>query len=146
MRRHPTRLGRIVLLAATAMFLVACGSGDSALIPTEATQVTLGRSVYEANCAACHGVNGEGQENWQRPDENGVLPAPPHDGSGHTWHHPDPHLLRIIAEGGQSPGSQMPGYADSLTQAEMEAVLAYIKSFWTPEIRDAQADITRRSP
>ena len=46
--------------------------------------VVAGQSLYADNCASCHGANLEGQPNWQSPDADGVLPAPPHDGTGHT--------------------------------------------------------------
>lgn len=125
-------------LLGLAMILTACGGSDE--------QLAQGQAVYEAECAACHGLRGEGEANWQQAGADGVMPAPPHDGSGHTWHHPDPQLLAIIANGGGTPGSRMPAFEGKLTQQEMESVLAYIKSFWSAEQRAAQADITRRAP
>ncbi|MBX3051687.1 MAG: cytochrome c [Caldilineaceae bacterium] len=105
---------------------------------TDPDQLATGKQVYEANCAACHGINGEGQPNWRTP-VNGVFPAPPHDSSGHTWHHPDSALLEIIAQGGSLPNSAMPAYGDILTVGEREAVLAYIKTFWGKQERESQA-------
>ena len=61
--------------------------------------VSRGRQVYAANCAACHGAQLEGQPDWQSPAANGRLPAPPHDETGHSWHHSDALLLSIIALG-----------------------------------------------
>ncbi|MGH2542192.1 MAG: c-type cytochrome [Ardenticatenaceae bacterium] len=120
------------------VLLTGCGAKND-------EQVVRGKALYEANCASCHGIEGEGAPNWQQPDATGAFPAPPHDGSGHTWHHPDQQLLQIIAEGGPLSGSQMPPFGDELTQEEMEAILAYIKTFWSPEQRETQADITRRA-
>jgi mono/diheme cytochrome c family protein len=104
-------------------------------------QIEEGKVVYEQYCASCHGLNGEGQANWQFPAEDGFLPAPPHNDSGHTWHHSDAQLLMVIANG----RNKMPAYAETLTPAQQEAVLAYIKTFWSPEIRQAQEDVTRQS-
>jgi len=63
--------------------------------PDNPAQVALGRGVYAAQCARCHGANLEGQPNWQERQANGMMPAPPHDPSGHTWHHPDAALFGI---------------------------------------------------
>lgn len=130
----------IVLLALATLLLSACGGGQTASDPEV---VALGQAVYDANCAACHGPQGEGQPNWRVPDENGIFPAPPHDSSGHTWHHPDDLLLQIIAEGGMMPNSGMPGYEGQLSQEEMEAVLVYIKTFWGEQERRAQSQMSQ---
>ena len=65
------------------------------------------------------------------------MPAPPHDESGHTWHHPD-HVLFGITKRGLVPPyapagykSDMPAFADQLSDDEIWAVLAYIKGHWT---------------
>ena len=100
-----------------------------------------GEALYVQHCAACHGVQGEGQPNWRLPDANGVYPAPPHDSTGHTWHHPDDLLLQIIAQGGSRPTSYMPGFAEQLTPAEMEAVLEYVKTFWGAQERSFQEQV-----
>ena len=55
----------------------------------EHRDIFRGQRLYAYSCASCHGINLEGQPNWQSPDANAVLPAPPHDGTGHTWHHDD---------------------------------------------------------
>ncbi|MDP6352830.1 MAG: c-type cytochrome, partial [Alphaproteobacteria bacterium] len=101
--------------------------------PGDATQVALGRTVYARNCTSCHGANLEGQPNWRIRKPNGRLPAPPHDGTGHTWHHPDDVLFGItkngIAENAPpSYESDMPAFGDVLTDDEIWAALAFIKS------------------
>ena len=58
------------------------------LKPNEPAVVALGEQVYAQNCAACHGAKLEGQANWRQRGFNGYMPAPPHDETGHTWHHP----------------------------------------------------------
>lgn len=103
-----------------------------------------GQTIYEEQCAACHGLSGEGQPNWRQADSNGVLPAPPHDTTGHTWHHPDQVLLDVIANGSQMPNSKMIAYGDILTQEEMESVLVYIKTFWGEREREFQEQVTEQ--
>lgn len=120
--------------------------------PENLRQVALGEVVYEAHCAACHGANLEGQPDWRRRKANGRLPAPPHDETGHTWHHPDKDLFRVTKRGVRPPfvlegyESDMAGFAGVLTDEEIWAVIAYIKSRWPPHIRDRQRRIDRASP
>ena len=111
-------------------------AGDSEL-------VIEGRKVYEAYCAECHGYGLKGQPNWQQRGPDGILPAPPHDETGHTWHHPDAVLFATVKRGGQAfmpvgLVSGMPGYEDALTDRQIEASLAYIKSHWPSEVRRRQ--------
>ena len=116
----------------------------------DARVVAEGAALYAAHCAACHGERLEGQPDWQMRGANGRLPAPPHDPSGHTWHHPDAQLIDITARGtaavvGGGYESDMPGFAGTLTAAEIVAVLSFIKSTWPPEIIAIHDDITARS-
>ncbi len=136
----------IFLSIAAAAILLACGSEeDEARRETSGDEVlALGASVFATNCATCHGERGEGQPNWQSRKADGVLPAPPHDSTGHTWHHPDSVLIEIITVGGQAayggPGimSGMPAFGEELSSDEIAAVLAYIKSLWGDDERAYQ--------
>lgn len=114
--------------------------------PVTAEQIALGQEVYAEYCASCHGANLEGQPNWKRRLENGRMPAPPHDESGHTWHHSDQDLFAItkLGVGGVVPGyeSDMLAFGDILSDEEIAAVLAFIKSTWPERQRDVQARIT----
>jgi len=112
--------------------------------PSDAEMVALGQQLYQAQCSSCHGENLEGEPNWSDPSPDGVLKAPPHDETGHTWHHDDATLIEAIKLGGArlpaSAGvSPMPAYENVLTDEEIGAVLSYIKSTWPPNILDAQA-------
>lgn len=105
--------------------------------------VSAGREVYATYCASCHGRNLEGQPGWQRALPGGGRLAPPHDASGHTWHHPDQLLFEIVKNGGQAsspPGylNNMPSFAASLSDTQIWAALAYIKSTWPADVREAQ--------
>lgn len=111
------------------------------LRPDDAKLVALGQKVYATQCAACHGQGLEGQPNWRQRGADGRLPAPPHDASGHTWHHPDDVLFRITKYGVvkaadlKNYDSAMPAFEGRLSDDEIVAVLSWIKSQWPPEIR-----------
>ena len=99
-----------------------------------------GETLYVKHCASCHGANLEGQPNWRQRKPDGRLPAPPHDETGHTWHHPDAQLLKITKLGteaivGGGYKSDMLGFAGVMSDREIGAVLAYIKSTWPERIR-----------
>ncbi|RMF89852.1 MAG: hypothetical protein D6736_07680 [Nitrospinota bacterium] len=118
--------------------------------PHNREQVAVGQAVYARHCAACHGVNLEGQPNWRQRLPTGHYPAPPHDATGHTWHHPDRYLFETVKYGWQRfapPGyqSNMQGFQDRLTDAEIWAVLAFIKSRWPPAIQAQQEQVNRRA-
>lgn len=118
------------------------GSGDAATI-------SRGKQFYADYCAGCHGANLEGQPDWKMPLPSGRMPAPPHDASGHTWHHPDDVLFRIVKEGpaaviGDGYESDMPGFGNILTDDEIRAILAFIKSTWPERERAHQAEMSRR--
>src|SRR3970040_1517497 len=104
MNRVRNRIG-VGLLATAFAFLVgtifyALWAEQKTLSdPDDAQQVARGKSVYSKHCGACHGVRLEGQPNWQEKLPSGRMPAPPHDASGHTWHHPDAVLFGIIKLG-----------------------------------------------
>jgi S-disulfanyl-L-cysteine oxidoreductase SoxD len=152
---------RLLLPAFGCCALVMAGcdgaSRDAAstrLRPDDEKIVALGKAVYMKHCAACHGARLEGQPNWRERDGSGRLPAPPHDASGHTWHHPDEVLFRITKYGVAKAAnlkdydSAMPTYEGVLTDAEIVAVLSWIKAQWPPEIRKQQEKVnaTRTSP
>lgn len=138
---------------ALALLLAACSEApddDPRADPRDATKVARGAKVYAEHCAACHGAKLEGQPSWQRRLPNGRLPAPPHDESGHTWHHPDRVLFGITKHGLVPPyapadyQSDMPAFGGKLSDDEIWAVLAFIKSHWTSrEVVDARREMTR---
>ncbi|MBU1307798.1 MAG: c-type cytochrome [Alphaproteobacteria bacterium] len=101
-----------------------------------------GAVLYQDNCGRCHGGSLEGQPDWMTRLPNGRLPAPPHDSSGHTWHHSDDQLLRIIRDGlaAIAPGyeTDMPAFGNSLTDEEIIAILDFIKQDWPERERSYQ--------
>jgi mono/diheme cytochrome c family protein len=143
--------------------LVACNGGEqTAVLPTPSplaplpvptlavAVVAAGEQIYRQVCASCHGSTLEGQTNWKEQNEDGSFRAPPHNAMGHTWHHADSDLVDAIRRGGvrlpaQVGGtSNMPAYADLLTDEEITAVLDYIKNSWPADIRQAQWEQTLR--
>lgn len=115
-----------------------------------AKQVNHGKILYGQHCASCHGVNLEGQQNWQERLPSGRLPAPPHDASGHTWHHTDQQLFEITKDGlgkfaGPDYPTDMPKFAGILTDDDIRAVLAFIKSTWPERQRATQERMTEES-
>lgn len=114
--------------------------------------VVRGKEVYTSHCAACHGDTLQGQANWRQRLPNGRLPAPPHDATGHTWHHPDAVLLDIVRNG-LVPGktapegyqSDMPAYKDVMPESDIVAVLAYIKSTWPADIAKLQKEVSEQA-
>ena len=137
--------------AVLALLLLLAGCEQAGLLkPGDAQVVARGKAVYAAQCAACHGASLEGQPNWHERDASGRLPAPPHDASGHTWHHPDQVLFDItkygVAKAAKIPDyvTAMPKYEGVLSDDEIVAVLSFIKAQWPPEIRNQQNEVNKR--
>jgi mono/diheme cytochrome c family protein len=115
--------------------------------PIAAQAQPEGRALYDTYCAACHGTNLEGAPDWQRPGPDGLFPAPPHDETGHTWHHGDRFLFDYVARGGQAVlddlgvnfTSAMPAFGDLLQEDEIAAILDFIRQSWPEDIRTIQA-------
>ncbi len=146
-----------ICLAAAAAGWVMVGSIERPAVSMTRPEIDLvaGEVLYAENCAVCHGAKLEGQPNWQVPDENGVLPAPPHDPTGHTWHHSDKALFAYTKQGGAAAlaasgvtnfNSGMPGFGDALSDDEIWNILEYIKSTWPARVRQVQAERSALDP
>lgn len=140
---------KLAVLGALAL-LAGCergGPGDIRLATGDASVLATGKAVYDRHCASCHGAELQGQPDWRTRDSAGRLPAPPHDATGHTWHHPDEVLFNITKYGVAKAAnlkdyqSAMPPYEGVLSDAEIVAVLSWIKSRWPPGIRDKQEQV-----
>lgn len=148
-------------LGLVAGFGIVVGTAILVTLPTTAPttveakenmtfSLAQGEDLYQQYCAACHGVNLEGQGDWRSPGPDGRLPAPPHDETGHTWHHGDQLLFAytkyggkdLMAQRGMEFDSGMPGFEDTLTDPEIWAILDYIKSTWPDRVQTIQAQRT----
>jgi mono/diheme cytochrome c family protein len=123
---------------------------EPALLPWEKSDVVAsGRLLYADHCATCHGANGEGEKRRPSGASASTPLAPPHDASGHTWQHPDYALVQLTKSGVATAlcrplnEKAMPKFERTLTDAEIVAILSYIKSTWPPEIRAQQDSVNR---
>ncbi len=135
-------------LLSSMLLLAACKpSMPAAPVRPAADRALLarGETLFNQHCAACHGDRAQGALNWQKPGTDGKYPAPPLDGSAHAWHHPLAALKETIRNGTQRVGGSMPPWRDKLTEADVEAVIAYFQSLWPDKIYQAWADIDRRA-
>ena len=156
-----TKAGFLLLVPTLLMGLLTAGCNAQPATPfanpqgtpypplpsLDVAQVRSGRQVYAAYCAVCHGPNAEGAPNWMTPDATGNFPAPPHDDSGHTWHHSDRVLYEMIRDGMSDPlrpnsAIRMPAFGDKLSDAEIRTMLVYFQSLWSPEHREYQWEQT----
>lgn len=147
-----TVLFPVLWVAAAGVALLGAWPWLAARVPNgdaSSEIIAIGKALYTKHCAACHGANLEGQRDWKSPLPSGRMPAPPHDASGHTWHHADGMLFRVTKEGpatvvGRGYKSDMPGFANVMSDDEIHAVLAFIKSTWPERERQYQAEMSRQ--
>lgn len=149
---QPTRLLPMLLVVMLSAAIPASAGEalddvDVILEPDNQLIVDVGRGVYQSHCASCHGKQLEGQAEWRQRLDNGMLPAPPHDKTGHTWHHADDLLFEITKYGMakviDDPNylTMMPLFDSVLEDRDIIAVLSYIKSTWPAEERAWQEKI-----
>ena len=143
----------VLIIIPTLYFIITHSNRLNASIslnPTDNSVIKKGNQIYANNCASCHGVNLEGQKNWMSRLPDGFMPAPPHDETGHTWHHPDRYLFMVTKYGieefiRENYPNNMPAYKDILSDEEIIAVLSYIKSTWPSKIKKIHNNINSRS-
>lgn len=138
--------------AVSAAFIAFSGAASAGgLFPyRDSNRTANGAKLYGEYCASCHGTQLEGEANWRERDADGYLPAPPHDASGHTWHHDDATLLRIVTIGteaivGNGYTSKMTGFGDTLSQNDLLDIMGYIKSTWPKDVIDQHNQINTRA-
>lgn len=157
-------MSRIFTAAAigAAVLIAGCG-GDSApsepnasAEPTPSTrqaasprqadfaQIARGGRLYAQNCAECHGESAQGAPNWRQRGPDGRFPPPPLNGSGHAWHHPLRQLQQVIKHG--SPGGgNMPAWSGRLSDAEIDAIIAWFQAQWPDEVYAAWRENNARA-
>lgn len=136
----------VILVVVLAVLGAAWFWRGGAIDPGDARQVARGAELYAAHCAQCHGAQLQGEPDWRVRKPSGELPAPPHDSSGHTWHHTDEQLFAMTKYGMTRVAppdykSAMPAFVGRLTDDDIRAVIAFIKSTWPEDIRHRQENL-----
>ena len=122
-------------------------SASSALPTTESSLlISLGKTVYDKNCASCHGAQGEGKPpHW-----------PPLANNQSIEMQSAVNPIRMVLNGGYPPGTKgnpmpygMPPFAGLLSDNEVAAVVSYIRTAWgnrgTP-VSSREANELRSAP
>ena len=112
-------IGGVTLMFAAGLASVAADAPSTYIAPASGEVLAQGTAIFAERCAACHGQNGAGNI------------GPALNGSAHAWHHSDQDLRIAIRDG--IPRTQMPGHGDALTQEEIDAVIGYFKTWWSPK-------------
>ena len=135
-----------------AILAAIVGLACSVMAPEGQEQVFVpiqrGEQLYQAYCASCHGG----------PTGGRMMDIPPvHNANGHTWHHPDCQLRSIILHGsgqmgemmrrmmGSPDAPRMPTFEGTLSDEDVDAILGYVKTWWTPQQRAWQARVTQEN-
>lgn len=124
----------------TSMFFIISNTAVKAEVvnrDVDFLSYSKGARLYQQNCATCHGKNGEGADNWRKPDADGKNPAPPLNGTGHSWHHSNKSLINTIKNGTGKIGGNMPAWKDKLPESEIKLILTWITAQWPDEIYSA---------
>lgn len=138
---------RIESIALAAVISLGAG-GAQAVGLLDERNIVAGKDLYAQNCASCHGADLEGQPNWREPGPDGILPAPPHDATGHTWHHDTELLFDYVKHGGVAAlaargvadfQSGMPGFGGTLDDAQILDILGFIRSTWPKRMQAVQS-------
>ena len=114
-----TRTRRLVTQAAAAALLAGLALGAST--PCRAQDVA---KLYAANCAGCHGPKGKGNG----PSAGALIP-PPGDFAQTLRGRSDKWIAQVIEKGGAGGNmvAVMPAYGGLLTDAQVNALVVYIK-------------------
>ena len=129
------------ILAGAALYLHRSVHAGQSPNLREPQRIAAGKSLYDIHCGSCHGKNREGQPNWTTRLPNGRLPAPPHDDSGHMWHHSNEVMFALTKYGMKPPyapagyPTDMPAFAQTLSDDDIWNVLAFIQSRWSDQVR-----------
>jgi len=134
------------ILMAAAFLLIAGGAAAFALVAHKPAKPDLARAagIYAANCASCHGDKMQGQPDWRHVNAQGLLPAPPLDGTGHAWRHGNAELLHIMRfsvldQAGDGYKTDMPAFDGKLSERDLGDLLALIRGSWPAGVQAAQS-------
>jgi len=135
-------LSRVVVSAWVGMslLLVSCSDEiDPLALPPEqrhydTAQLLRGEQFFNQYCASCHGPGASGDPNWRQRGSDGRFPPPPLNGTAHTWHHPLAQLRHTIKNGGPVGQSNMPGWGEVLSDAQIDDIIAWFQALWPAEV------------
>ena len=100
--------------------------------------LATGKELFQSNCASCHGDMAQGlAEDWRKRGADGKYPAPPLNGTAHTWHHSISALANTIQNGTISIGGTMPPWKDKLSEDDTFSIIIWLTSLWPDEIYNA---------
>ncbi len=128
--KSSVRLWRALVVAATAVPIAVC---SPALISRACSQekgvvARTGAELYQAACAACHGVRGTGSEQSRVGFD---LPLPDFTDCNFATREANADWLAVAHDGGPARAFSkiMPAFGDALGDDELERVLDHIRSF-----------------
>ena len=141
------RVSRFALLLATMSLAgaIACASEDgssesaadvkkpaasaAAGAPASAAVIDRGRTLYKANCVACHGESGKGDGPGA-----GVFKPPPRDHTDRAYMSTltDKDLGDVIRMGGAMRGKPLMPSNPQINGDELAALVAYVRSLSQP--------------
>jgi mono/diheme cytochrome c family protein len=121
-------------IKAMAVYLKSLGQGnppEPATSPLPSSEssllLTLGKSVYDGQCASCHGLQGKGHPPHY----------PPLAGNPSISMTSAVNPIRMVLNGGFPPGTEgnpmpygMPPFGQALSDDEIAAVVTYIRTSW----------------
>ena len=141
------RFAFILVSMLLASVFLGCSEESSApgVRSADPAQLRRGAQIFAQNCAVCHGERAQGAENWRKRDAQGRFPPPPLNGTAHAWHHPYAQLRDIIENGTAAQGGNMPAWSETLSDAEIDAVIAWFQSLWPEEVYEAWVEIDNRA-
>lgn len=131
-RRWPKADGYVALARSAAIVVgialvaLSAGGGQTPMsgtpnpVPDQVTSVDTGARLYQANCAACHGVDGNGGGPL-----SGTTAVQPPSLKAHLAQHTDGDLFYWISNG--LPGG-MPAWSDKLTETDRWNLVNYLRS------------------
>jgi mono/diheme cytochrome c family protein len=135
----------LVITLSTVYYDRQFAKPDAAADRFNEAQVSLGNSLYKANCAFCHGDALEGKPGWDKDYPAGGRPALPLDGKGAIVRLSDQDLMDVTKYGGQpfSPSdykNDMPGFELQLSDGDIWAIVAFLKSRWSDDAIERQRE------
>jgi copper transport protein len=147
-RREGLGLGAVALLVSIVLLLQAradvVGSGiplnTPNPVPVTDESIAVGESVYQQNCAVCHGVTGAGDG----PGGANLSPPPANLLVGHAIYHADAEFFNWIRNG--KPGTAMPAFSGTLTDEQIWSSINYIRSLQQKTAEATAAVETPASP